>query len=60
MLISPAVPLSMIMNTMSTESGWFWEKAPSGLCTPAEISATRSVWLSKKSPNGTAGEDAPL
>lgn len=58
LLISPAVPLcSMITSTMSTERGWFWEKAPSGSCMPAEISATRSVWPSKKSLNGTAGED---
>lgn len=38
------------------ERGWFWEKAPSGSCTQAEISATRSAWPSKKSPNGTVGE----
>lgn len=58
LLISPAdPPCSMITSTMSTERGWFWEKAPSGSCMPAEISATRSVWLSKKSLNGTAGED---
>lgn len=51
---------STTMSTMSTERGWFWEKARLESCTQAETSATRSGWPSKKYQRETAGEKTCL
>lgn len=51
-------PGSTTTSTTSTASAWSWGRARSGWCTPAETSATRCGWPSRRSRRETAGEEA--